>query len=160
MAKKTSGPKGLDPESLKSYVKLMRANGLVELEWQDGTKRLHLKTAGSMQVHAPLAVPSHALAHAAPVAPAPEALTPVAKASNLKPITSPFVGTFYRSSAPGAAPFVREGSRIKSGDVLCIVEAMKLMNQIEAESSGVIREILVENGQPVEFGETLFMVEA
>ncbi len=80
--------------------------------------------------------------------------------AQLKPVTSPFVGTFYRSASPESSSYVQEGQIIKRGDVLCIIEAMKLMNEIEAEFSGKIISILVENGQPVEFGEPLFMIES
>ncbi|MEO5971339.1 MAG: acetyl-CoA carboxylase biotin carboxyl carrier protein [Bdellovibrionia bacterium] len=84
---------------------------------------------------------------------------PVAAASNEKQVLSPFVGTFYRAASPESDPYAREGQVIKRGDVLCIIEAMKLMNEIDAEFPGKIKSVLVENGQPVEFGEPLFMIE-
>ena len=81
------------------------------------------------------------------------------KAANLVQVTSPFVGTFYRSPAPDADPFVETGKRVKKGETLCIVEAMKLMNEIEAECDGIVKEILIQNATPVEYGETLFVIE-
>lgn len=115
------------------------------------------------------AAPSTPAAPSAPAAPAPEA-TPAAKpaeeaapvapaASAGTPVKAPIVGTFYSASSPDAAPYVKVGDRVEAGQVLCIIEAMKLMNEIEAEQSGVIREILVKNAEPVEYGQTLFMIE-
>ena len=98
----------------------------------------------------------------APAAPAVSVAAPAAAkpaASNQKQVASPFVGTFYRSPSPTAEAYVREGQTVKRGDVLCIIEAMKLMNEIEAEFSGKVVACLVENGQPVEFGEALFTIE-
>jgi acetyl-CoA carboxylase biotin carboxyl carrier protein len=96
---------------------------------------------------APVVVQAHSSSGASP--------TP----SNQKQVTSPFVGTFYRAPSPEAGPYVKEGQSVKKGDTLCIVEAMKLMNEIESDFSGKIVSILVENGQPVEFGEPLFVIE-
>ncbi len=155
----TKSKLGPDPQALSSVVKLMRDNGLVELDWQDGTQRLHLKTAGAASVPVAAFAPQTPAVTTTPAAAPKAASGSSAATANWKPITSPFVGTFYRSSSPGSSPFVGEGSRIKAGDTLCIVEAMKLMNEIEAEFGGTIRQILVENGQPIEFGEKLFMVE-
>jgi acetyl-CoA carboxylase biotin carboxyl carrier protein len=96
---------------------------------------------------------------AAPVAPAPVAEIAPAPPDEGHAVKSPMVGTFYRSASPGAAPFVEIGDAVAQGDTLCIIEAMKLMNEIEADASGAIRSILVENGQPVEFGQPLFVIE-
>ena len=112
------------------------------------------------------AAPSTPAAPSAPAAPAPEA-TPAAKPAEEAapvapagtPVKAPIVGTFYSASSPDAAPYVKVGDRVEAGQVLCIIEAMKLMNEIEAEQSGVIREILVKNAEPVEYGQTLFMIE-
>lgn len=111
--------------------------------------------------------PDHKPAEApAPAAPAPAATpaatpeAPAAKpASQGQPVKAPIVGTFYASSSPDAAPYVKVGDTVKAGQVLCIIEAMKLMNEIEAETGGVVREILVKNAEPVEYGQTLFMIE-
>ena len=110
--------------------------------------------------------PAAAPATEATAAPAPKpaedaapAAAPAPAASAGTPVKAPIVGTFYASSSPDAAPYVKVGDRVEAGQVLCIIEAMKLMNEIEAEQSGVIREILVKNAEPVEYGQTLFMIE-
>jgi len=160
-------------ERLERIMELMDRHGVADLEWENGGERYHLRTnaavmapttvmqmpsmpmAPSMHAHAPAA-------HAPAAAPAPAAAAPSAAAAtpaNHKQVTSPFVGTFYRSPSPTAEPYSREGQMVKRGDVLCIIEAMKLMNEIEAEFAGKIVSILVENGQPVEFGEPLFVIE-
>ena len=105
---------------------------------------------------APEAAPAPAPAAPTEAAPAP---APATAASAGSPVKAPIVGTFYASSSPDAAPYVKVGDRVEAGQVLCIIEAMKLMNEIEAEQSGVIREILVKNAEPVEYGQTLFMIE-
>ena len=115
-----------------------------------------LMCAGNFNLQAAdtAAAPAPAAAPAAAPAPAQDA----AQAA-LPTITSPMVGTFYRSSSPGAKAFVEVGSQVKEGDTLCIIEAMKLLNEIEAEVSGTVKEILVDNGSPVEFGQPLFVIE-
>lgn len=156
---------------LEQILELMQRHEVAEIEWEKGAERLHLKKKGAMGTGAMLAGPvmtAPQMAHYAPAphaapeaAPAPAAApAKPALAANMKHVNSPFVGTFYRSSKPGSDAYVREGSQVKRGDVLCIVEAMKLMNEIEADFPGKIVSILVENGQPVEFGEPLFVVEA
>ncbi|MCM2276751.1 MAG: acetyl-CoA carboxylase biotin carboxyl carrier protein [Oligoflexia bacterium] len=136
---------------------------LGELEWEKGGEKLHLRRGAAAPIlTAPFA---HATAHQAPIAAAPAPGKEVIAetkglSANQKQVLSPFVGTFYRAPSPTAEPYVREGQVVKRGDVLCIIEAMKLMNEIEAEIPGKIVSILVENGQPVEFGEPLFVVEA
>jgi len=149
---------GLVPLSeLESILALMTANDVGELEWEQGGTRLKLRSKFAPSVtHAvpqAMAMPAPSLpsqAHAAPVASAP---------TNQKKILSPFVGTFYRKPTPDKPTYVNEGQAVKAGDTLCIIEAMKLMNEIEAEFPGKIVQILVENGQPVEFGEPLFVIE-
>ncbi|WP_261664194.1 acetyl-CoA carboxylase biotin carboxyl carrier protein [Deinococcus sp. Marseille-Q6407] len=105
------------------------------------------------------AAPAEAAPAPAEPAPATAQVPVAAPASAGTPVKAPIVGTFYASSSPDAAPYVKVGDRVQEGQVLCIIEAMKLMNEIEAESSGVIREILVKNAEPVEFGQTLFIIE-
>jgi acetyl-CoA carboxylase biotin carboxyl carrier protein len=168
-----------DLDRLEQILGLMDRHQVAELEWENQGERIKLKTHASVAAaavalsqathHLPAA--AHSQAHApqmaqvpAPVlpqVPPPTASAPVAKApaSNHKQVTSPLVGTFYRSASPTAEMYVREGQMVKRGDVVCIVEAMKLMNEIEAEFSGKIISVLVENGQPVEFGEPLFVIE-
>jgi acetyl-CoA carboxylase biotin carboxyl carrier protein len=168
--KATSKGGGPDLAQLESVIRLMERHGVTELEWEQGGERLCLRTraAASAQTQLPqhpmlngAPVANFAPPQAAPAAPAPasQAAPAPAKAANQKTVTSPFVGTFYRSPSPTADPYVREGQAVKRGDVLCIIEAMKLMNEIEAEFPGKVLSVLVENGQPVEFGEPLFVVE-
>ena len=172
--KPTSNSKGVrvpkasgDLEKLELVLELMGRHDIAELEWEKSGERFLLKkpVAFANVVHS---MPGHFQHLPAPVAPAMNAASvpaaaPVAApgglAANQKQVVSPFVGTFYRSASPTAEPYVKENQMIKRGDTLCIVEAMKLMNEIEAEISGKIVSILVENGQPVEFGEPLFVIE-
>lgn len=154
-----------DLEKLELVLELMGRHDIAELEWEKSGERFHLKK--------PVAFASTVVTQAAPLqhyaAPAPQAAAaasataPVAApgglTANQKQVVSPFVGTFYRQASPTADPYVKEGQTVKRGDTLCIVEAMKLMNEIEAEFSGKVVSILVENGQPVEFGEPLFVIE-
>lgn len=131
-----------------------------ELEHEDTRIKLERRPDGAMQVVAPVGVVPAAVAATGPVpvAPAAVAAVPVvaAPAEELHEIKSPIVGTFYRSASPETEVFVETGSRIKSGQTLCIVEAMKLMNEIECDVDGEVVDILVANGQPVEYGEVLF----
>jgi acetyl-CoA carboxylase biotin carboxyl carrier protein len=157
----------------------MDRHQVAELEWENRGERLKLRTQASFAasaatmsaqpmylpapvnalgpVAAPAAAPASGATTASAAASAPSA--PKAAPSNHKQVTSPLVGTFYRAASPNAEFYVREGQMVKRGDVVCIVEAMKLMNEIEAECSGKIISVLVENGQPVEFGEPLFVIE-
>lgn len=136
----------MELEKLKKIIKFMEDNKLNELEVEEEGKRIKLKKdSGAGLVAAPVPVPT---------SPVKE----VAKDDTLD-ISSPMVGTFYRASSPGAKPYVEVGDTIKPGDVVCIVEAMKLMNEIKAESSGKITRISAENGEPVEFGQALFAIE-
>lgn len=156
-------------EEIETIVKLMSENDLTEFKIESEDMTLCLKR-GSQKIAAPVVtqaiIPAAAPAPiaAAPVAPAPvvaapEAAAPAAAPSKDKIIESPIVGTFYRSSAPGADAFVKVGSKVDADTTVCIVEAMKVMNEIKAEKSGVIKEILIENGQPVEYGQPLFILE-
>ena len=164
----------LDVESLRQIVEILEASEVTRLVWQRGDERLLIRRG-------PVPVPT--IVHAAPISPsvspapvmsaAPHAAAapaasaaPVAAAPAAAPaekpghgVTSPFVGTFYRTPAPDQPSFVDVGSVVKKGQVLCIIEAMKLMNEIEADVAGRVAEILVENGQPVEFGQALFRIE-
>jgi acetyl-CoA carboxylase biotin carboxyl carrier protein len=165
-------------ERLERIMEMMDRHHVADLEWENADERLHLRTQAAVMASAasatvmPMAsLPVHASTHAHAPAPAAQAVVPAAAPAasaggaaaaapaNHKQVTSPFVGTFYRSPSPTAEPYSREGQMVKRGDVLCIVEAMKLMNEIEAEFAGKIVSILVENGQPVEFGEPLFVIE-
>ncbi len=149
-------------DELRSVLDLMKEYEVHELAWETGGRKIHLKT-GAVAYAPMVAASAPALREHVPQAAAPLPTLPVGNAATQadkgKTVVSPFVGTFYRAATPGASPYVSEGKQVKAGDVLCIVEAMKLMNEIEAEFSGKIVQILVENGQPVEFGEPLFVIE-
>jgi acetyl-CoA carboxylase biotin carboxyl carrier protein len=142
----------LDFKALQRLLRLLEKRNVTEFEFEDEKVKVRL-VRGGFAVAAPTVV-------AAQAAPAPVAATPAVSADdgNAAFVTSPFVGTFYRSPSPDAPPFVEVGSVVREGQALCIVEAMKLMNEIEADGAGTIVEILVENGKPVEFGQRLFKV--
>jgi acetyl-CoA carboxylase biotin carboxyl carrier protein len=147
-------------EELKGLIKLVEESDISELEICEGKRKVRIAKsrpgsdpgAASVGQSAPAAKPG-----------TPQSVVPSNEAeklaSNLKEITSPMVGTFYRAPAPEAGPFTDVGQRVTVGQTVCIVEAMKLMNEVGAEFSGIVREVLVENGQPIEFGQALFLVE-
>ena len=151
----------MDLRKLKTLIELVETSGIAELEIQEGEERVRitrsLATTASQGVGAPqlITVPAGASA-SAPAAVPPSSPEPPAEEGHV--VKSPMVGTFYRAATPGAAPFVEAGDRVEEGATLCIVEAMKLMNEIEADKTGVIKAILTENGQPVEFGQPLFVI--
>ncbi|MBI5562596.1 MAG: acetyl-CoA carboxylase biotin carboxyl carrier protein [Deltaproteobacteria bacterium] len=148
----------MDIKEIKALYKFLKDTDIIEVEVEGAQGKVRIKRAGVAPVeHAALAAPAPA-----PPAPAEAAMgeAPRTQAGNVKIVTSPMVGTFYRASSPEAQPFVEMGSIIKSGSPLCIIEAMKLMNEVESEYSGKVVSILVENGQPVEYGEPLFHIEA
>lgn len=171
--KGSAAPKGVNaaagsPElqRLEQILQMMSRHQIAELEWEREGEWIKIRGQGAyVQAQAqPMSAPAPVISaamHAVPasVAAAEPAGKPAGLAANQKQVTSPFVGTFYRAPAPNAEPYVREGQMVKRGDVLCIIEAMKLMNEIEVEFAGRIVSILVENGQPVEFGEPLFVIE-
>ena len=130
----------MDLRKLKTLIDLVSESGVAELEITEGDDRVKI-------VNRVGAAPVAATAAAAP-----------AVAEDTRTINSPMVGTFYRAPSPGAKPFADVGQKVKAGDTVCIIEAMKLLNEIETEYDGVIKEILVENGQPVEFGQPLFVI--
>lgn len=149
----------MDLRKLKTLIDLVAESGITELEITegDGTVRIvkSLPPAQPMMMAAP--APTQVVA-TAPAAAAAPAAAPAPAAIQGHAVKAPMVGTFYRSPNPGASPFVEVGQTVKAGDPLCIIEAMKLLNEIEAEKSGVIKEILVENGEPVEYGQPLFVI--
>jgi acetyl-CoA carboxylase biotin carboxyl carrier protein len=142
-------------EEIRELILLATETGVAELEVQRGENRVRIrKSFGS---EASVLIPQPVAAAAAPPAPPAKAEVPVAKETDsLVYVKSPIVGTYYDSSSPGAPPFVRIGEHVMPGKVLCIIESMKLMNEIEADAAGVIESKLVQNGQPVEYGEALF----
>jgi acetyl-CoA carboxylase biotin carboxyl carrier protein len=144
-------------DEIRELISVVNESGIAELEVQRGENRVRIQRAARMSF-APMEVPSAMVAAApAPAPPAPAA-TPAPAASNETLVKSPIVGTFYESPSPGSPPFVRIGETVQPGTVLCIIESMKLMNEIEAESAGVVTSKLVANGQPVEYGEALFAI--
>lgn len=149
----------MDLRKLKTLIDLVSESGIAEIEVTEGEDKVRIVK------HAPPAAPAPAsasaptlIAGAAPVAatPAPAAAEPPEPKGHV--VKSPMVGTFYRSASPGAPAFVEVGKAVKPGDTLCIIEAMKLLNEIEAEVAGDVLEVLVENGQPVEYGQPLFVI--
>jgi acetyl-CoA carboxylase biotin carboxyl carrier protein len=147
----------MDLRKLKTLIDLVAESGIAELEITEGEGKVRIvkfsQTTQPVAYQAPMAVVSPA----APAAAAPAA-APAAPVISGHVVKAPMVGTFYRSPNPGASPFVEVGQTVKEGDPLCIIEAMKLLNEIEADKSGVVKEILVENGEPVEYGQPLFII--
>ena len=150
----------MDIRKIKKLIELVEESGISELEIAEGEESVRISRGGVVAA-APVAVAAAPAPVAAPVAAAaPAAAAPAAEpAISGHQIKSPMVGSFYRSSAPGAPAFVEVGSTVKVGQTLCIIEAMKMMNQIESDKAGVIKEILVENEDAVEFDQPLFVIE-
>ncbi|MCE2780501.1 acetyl-CoA carboxylase biotin carboxyl carrier protein [Limnohabitans sp.] len=150
----------MDLRKLKTLIDLVSDSNVSELEITEAEGKVRI--VKSMGVAAPVVLQQAAPVLAAPVAvaSAPVAEVPVvAEAAAGHAVKSPMVGTFYRSSSPGSAPFIQIGSVVKEGDTLCIIEAMKILNEIESDKSGTVTQILCENGQAVEYGQPLFIVE-
>ena len=148
----------IDLKQLEGLLKVLEDRDISEFEFEDEKIRVHLKR-GQPVVAMTTSMPHHVPAHANDVASLPVEGGATKGEGNAAYVTSPFVGTFYRSPSPDAPPFVDVGSNIRPGQALCIVEAMKLMNEIEAEFAGTILECLVDTGSPVEFGQRLFKVK-
>ena len=151
----------MDIRKVKKLIELLEESGIAELEISEGEESVRISRYPRMSIAAPAGA-----AQPAPLAPAAAApAKPATAAGEHKPqnddqtITSPMVGTYYSASAPGAKPFVEIGQEIKVGQILCIIEAMKMMNQIESEKAGRLSAILAKNGEPVEFGQPLFIIE-
>lgn len=149
----------MDIRKVKKLIDLLEESGIAEIEIHEADESIRISKYGEAAavsyMPAPAPAPVAPTASAAPVsADEPEAELPPGHA-----VTAPMVGTFYRSPSPTSAPFAEVGDRVQAGDPLCIIEAMKLMNQIEADVSGEVKAILVENGQPVEFGQPLFVID-
>ena len=148
----------MDIRKVKKLIELLEASSVDEIEIKEGEEsvRISRNTGAPIAMAAPVAAP----AMPAPAALAPSPVTPEAAApSAANAVKSPMVGTFYRSPSPDAAPFVEVGQNVRVGDVLCIVEAMKMMNQIEADHAGTVTAVHAENGDPVEFDQPLITVE-
>lgn len=148
----------MDLRKLKKLIDLVEESGITELEVTEGEEKVRIVKHGTL-----LAAPQTYMLPAA--AAAPQVATPAAAAESGEPelpegqvVKAPMVGTFYRAASPGAEPFIEVGATVKEGQTLCIIEAMKLLNEIESDCAGIVKAILVENGQPVEYGEPLFII--
>ncbi len=149
----------MDLRKLKTLIDLVAESDIAELEVTEGESKVRIVKSSPAQNQMVMMQPQQMAAPvAAPVATAAAPVAAVAAEPTGHIIKSPMVGTFYRSSAPGSPSFVEIGSTVKVGDTVCIIEAMKLLNEIDADAAGVITQILVENGQPVEFGQPLFII--
>ncbi|MGH8693918.1 MAG: acetyl-CoA carboxylase biotin carboxyl carrier protein [Burkholderiales bacterium] len=153
----------MDLRKLKKLIDLVQESGIAELEITEGEEKVRISRAGNAVQTAVMTMPqATSMMTAAPAAAAAAVALAAAPGAPAEPeghvVKSPMVGTFYRSSAPGAKPFVEIGQSVNAGDTLCIIEAMKLLNEIEADLGGVIKSVLVENGQPVEYGQPLFLI--
>jgi len=151
----------MDLRKLKTLIELVESSGIAELEISEGEERVRITRSlppghGATSA-APASMPGGVLTTGDRAAPAGTTPAPAAEPEG-HAVKSPMVGTFYRSASPGAKPFVDVGDEVQVGDALCIIEAMKLMNEIEADRAGVVKAILVENGQPVEYGQPLVVI--
>ena len=152
----------MDIRKVKKLIEMLEESSLSEIEIREGEEAIRISrgsSVGTQVVHMAPA-PMHAAPHATPAAPAAApAATPAPALPAGHAVISPMVGTFYRAASPEAKSFVDVGSQVNVGDTLCIIEAMKMMNEIESDKAGVVKAILKENGQPVEYGEALFIIE-
>jgi acetyl-CoA carboxylase biotin carboxyl carrier protein len=150
----------MDLRKLKKLIDLVQESGIAELEITEGEEKVKIVKGGHVSVSAVAPAPVAPIGARAPApaaaAPAPAAEAPAGQEGHV--VKAPMVGTFYRSPSPDAKAFVEVGQTVKEGDTICIIEAMKLMNEIEADAGGVVKAILVENGQPVEYGQPLFIL--
>lgn len=149
----------MDLRKLKKLIDLVEESGIAELEVTEGEEKVRItrvQAGGQTTYYAPQPMAQQVAVAAAPATPAPAA-APARDDKTL--VKSPMVGTFYRSANPNSKPFVEVGQSVNVGDTLCIIEAMKLMNEIESDRAGVVKAILIDNGQPVEYGEPLFVIE-
>lgn len=155
----------MDLRKLKTLIDLVSESNISELEITEAEGKVRIVKAGEAAPvqYVQAAMPAAAGPAVMAAAPAAQAAAPAAASAEAAPsghvVKSPMVGTFYRSSSPGAAAFVEVGSQVKEGDTLCIIEAMKILNEIEADKSGTVKQILGENGQAVEYGQPLFIIE-
>jgi acetyl-CoA carboxylase biotin carboxyl carrier protein len=154
----------VDIRKVKKLIELLEESGISELEISEGEESVRISRHPRVAMQTPMAGPAP-FAGTAPVAAPATPATPATSAGEHKPrndnqtVTSPMVGTYYSASAPGAKTFVEIGMEVKVGQVLCIIEAMKMMNQIESDKAGRVTAILAKNGEPVEFGQPLFIIE-
>ena len=149
----------MDLKNVKAIYRFMRSTDIVELEVEGPDGKVRIRRGGAPGAEAEAEEPAKAAKETKEAREAREEAVEKAEAENIKVVTAPMVGTFYRASAPEADAFAEVGSKVRSGQTLCIIEAMKLMNEVESEFTGKVVSILVENGQPVEYGEPLFHIE-
>ena len=154
----------MDIRKVKKLIELLDDSGIAEIEITEGEESVRISRyapgAPVVAAPAPAAAPAPVPAPAAAPAPVPGADAPAEEpVEDGFEVTAPMVGTYYAASSPGAAPYVQVGDRVNEGDTLCIIEAMKMMNQIEADVSGVIKSIRIQNGEPVEFGQVLYVID-
>jgi acetyl-CoA carboxylase biotin carboxyl carrier protein len=152
----------MDIRKVKKLIELLEESGISEIEISEGEESVRISRypkPGTVTTTAAPAAPAPPSAPATATPTAPAAAEPAAPAVRGQQVTAPMVGTFYSGPAPGAKPFVEIGTEVKPGDTLCVIEAMKMMNQIESEFAGRVVSVLVENGSPVEFGQPLFVIE-
>ncbi|MDH5433366.1 MAG: acetyl-CoA carboxylase biotin carboxyl carrier protein [Gammaproteobacteria bacterium] len=148
----------MDIRKVKKLIELLEESGVAEIEIKEGEESVRISRATGAVAAAPIQYTAAPAPVAAPSAPA-VAASPAAEAVSGHQVKSPMVGTFYRSPSPGSKSFVEVGDKVNVGDTLCIIEAMKMMNQIECDKAGTVKAILIEDGEPVEFDEPLFIVE-
>jgi len=151
----------VDIRKIKKLIELIEASDIAEIEITEGEESVRINRYTQQQAATPVMAAPVATMTAAPVTSSPEVASAPAAAPEASGhvVKSPMVGTFYRSASPGSAAFVEVGTAVKEGDTLCIIEAMKILNQIEADKSGTIKQILIENAQPVEYDQPLFIIE-
>jgi acetyl-CoA carboxylase biotin carboxyl carrier protein len=152
----------VDIRKVKKLIELLEESGIAEIEITEGDDAVRISRYPTGGVAVPIAAPAAAPPPPVAVAPVAGSVTATEEApppDEGQTVKAPMVGTFYTASAPGAKPFVQVGSEVEVGDVLCIIEAMKMMNQIESDIAGRVVAVLVENGEPVEFGQPLFIIE-
>jgi len=149
----------MDIRKVKKLIELLEESGISEIEISEGEESVRISRHPQPGTVSLAAAPMHVAAPAAAAAAPAAAASPAEAAARGQQVTAPMVGTFYNGPAPGAKPFVEIGTQVKPGDTLCVIEAMKMMNQIESEVAGRVVSVLVENGNPVEFGQALFVIE-
>ncbi len=147
----------MDISEIRKLIRLVQSSDVTEIEVKEGESTVRISRQGMVATVAAAPV-THMAAPVAPAAPTALAAAPAVEEESEHTVKSPMVGTFYASSSPDADPFVKEGSVVKKGDILCIVEAMKLMNEIEAEYDGVVEKVFVKNAQPLEYGQPIFVI--
>lgn len=153
----------MDTRKLKKLIELLQQSDVAEIEIHEGEESIRISRHGTVAQPLVMSAPPQPQAFAATASSAPlpipeSAISTLDNEPEENLVRSPMVGTFYRTPAPGSEPFIQKGEQVKTGDILCIIEAMKILNQIEAEREGTVKRIMVENGQPVEYHQPLFVI--